>query len=169
MAMTHQHILLEKFTENDFEDYVKLVTNFEVMKMITERSLSREEAQQDFAKILIQNTLHPVLGTYKVISSANTFLGFAKLEIQRSNAIDAELGYMLMPEHWGKGLGTQIAEELIQLARQNVQLQRLYAIIDPKNSASRKILIKQGFYSKDFKDFDGLDGEILELNLKETA
>jgi RimJ/RimL family protein N-acetyltransferase len=42
-------------------------------------------------------------------------------------------------------------------------INKIFAIIDPKNIASRKILTSQGFIHKAFKDYDGLPGEILEL------
>ncbi|MDR3030738.1 MAG: GNAT family N-acetyltransferase [Acinetobacter sp.] len=46
------------------------------------------------------------------------------------------------------------------------QLKGLIAIIDPVNIPSRKILINNGFHSQEFKDFDGLSGEILNLILQ---
>ena len=48
---------------------------------------------------------------------------------------------------------------------QSSNLNQLYAIIDPKNIASKKILEKQGFVHQEFRDFDGLPGEILVLPL----
>jgi len=135
--MMNKKVLFEKFTTNDFNSYFKLVSNYEVMKMITEKGLTHEEALKDFNKIIETNSIHPILGTYKVFNLANDFIGLAKLEIRESKDAEAELGYML-----------------------------LTAIIDPINMASRKILIKNNFISKEFKDFDGLPGEVLELELQ---
>jgi hypothetical protein len=53
------------------------------------------------------------------------------------------------------------AAEIMSLCNEN----NWQAIIDPKNLASRKILINNSFVSKEFKDIDGLASEILELNL----
>ncbi|MGR3979156.1 GNAT family N-acetyltransferase [Acinetobacter sp. 1207_04] len=164
--MMNKKVFFEKFTANDFNLYFKLVSNYEVMKMITEKGLTQEEALKDFNKIIEANSLHPILGTYKVFNLANDFVGLAKLEIKDIKDTEAELGYMLLPNYWGMGLGSIIAEDLVELAKKQKKLIKLTAIIDPINIPSRKILIKNNFNSKEFKDFDGLPGEILELELK---
>lgn len=161
----NKKIFLRKFTSNDFNYYFKLVSNYEVMKMITEKSLTKEEALKDFNKVVEMNSTHPILGTYKAFNSNNDFVGLAKLEIKDTQASEAELGYMLLPSYWGMGLGSIIAEHLITLAREQKRLKKLTAIIDPINVASRKILIKNNFNSIEFKDFDGLPGELLEMDL----
>lgn len=162
--MTNVHF--EKFTEADFQLYFQLVSNFNVMRMITERSLSHQEALTEFEKLLQRNSYDPVLGTYKVFATEGRFLGLAKLEIEQPESTTAELGYMLLPEFWGRGIGSIIANKLIKLAKSDSQLKTLTAIIDPDNLASRKILINNGFHSKNFRNFDGLPGEILELDFR---
>jgi RimJ/RimL family protein N-acetyltransferase len=161
----NKKVFFEKFTTDDFNSYFKLVSNYEVMKMITEKGLTYEEALKDFNKIIETNSIHPILGTYKVFNLANDFIGLAKLEIREIKDTEAELGYMLLPNYWGMGVGSSIAEELIELAKEQKKLKKLTAIIDPINMASRKILIKNNFISKEFKNFDGLPGEFLELEL----
>ena len=92
-------------------------------------------------------------------------MGLAKLELDQPTATTAELGYMLLPEYWGKGIASQVVTFLIEHAKQQAYLKDLMAIIDPENIASRKILINNGFHSQEFKDFDGLAGEILLFSL----
>ena len=134
--LIQQNIKLEKFTELDFAVYFELVKNIKVMQMITERALTLEEAHTEFAKILSKNTYDVALGNY-----------------------------MLLPEYWGKGIASQVVTFLIEHAKQQAYLKDLMAIIDPENIASRKILINNGFHSQEFKDFDGLAGEILLFSL----
>jgi len=157
---------LEKFTENDFPNYFQLVNDEKVMEMITERALGLEEAKKDFEKIIENNQLDKNFGSYKILNiETNEFLGFAKLEIENKESHEAEIGYMILPKYWGKGIAGKIGKHLIQKAKTQTSIERLFAIIDPKNGASRKILTNNGFISKEFKDFDGLPGEILELNI----
>lgn len=58
---------------------------------------------------------------------------------------EAEVEYLLMPEHWGKGYGSEIAQALVNLGTQVDKIHSLIAIIDPENIASQRILEKQGF------------------------
>lgn len=155
---------LEKFSEKDFPAYFELVADSKVMEMITERPLEMQEAKRDFAQILANNKLAEDFGNFKILQQdTDAFIGLAKLEIQQADSTQAELGYMLLPKYWGKGIAGKVSKKLIEIARQHPSIGEVFAIIDPKNLASRKILTNNGFISKEFKDFDGLPGEVLTL------
>lgn len=161
-------IKIEKFHDPDFLFYFQLVNDEKVMEMITERAIELEEAKKDFYKLIDNNKLDINFGNFKIIrEDTNEFIGLAKLEIQEINSEEAELGYMLLPKYWGKGIASLVGEKLIKIGKNQQSLKRIYAIIDPKNIPSRKVLTNNGFISKEFKDFDGLPGEILELQLQE--
>lgn len=158
-------LTLSKFGQDDFGDYLRLVNDATVMAMITERAIPEDEARRDFDKVLAMNAIAPDFGQFRVLDAERgQFIGLGKLEIATCDADQAELGYVLLPDYWGKGIGGRIAKLLIERARRHPQLNGLYAIIDPANLASRKILTNNGFVSREFKDFDGLPGEILDLN-----
>ena len=97
--------------------------------------------------------------------SDSRLLGFAKLEIKDQNQQEAELGYSLLPEFWGRGYGREITEHLMHLALQEPDLDRVYAITDPDNIASRKILLHLGFVSEKKGEMDGLPSEIFGRSL----
>lgn len=157
-------IKLEKFTENDFPYYFQLVNNEKVMEMITERSIPLDEAKNDYQELLDNNSIAPDFGSFKILdATSNEFIGLAKLEIKDKESNEAELGYMILPQYWGRGIGGAVAKQLLEVAKKYGLIDKLAAIIDPKNLASRKILVNNGFVSKEFIDFDGLPGEILEL------
>ncbi|KAB2680888.1 GNAT family N-acetyltransferase [Brucella pseudintermedia] len=156
-------ITLEKFGSHDFADYFRLVSNPEVMAMITERAIPADEARRDYDKMLAENALHPDLGHFRVLDAQDgRFIGLGKLAVETAEANQAELGYILAPEYWGKGIASRIATLLVARAERQPALRSLFAIIDPANIPSRKILTNNGFVSKEFKDFDGLPGEVLE-------
>lgn len=134
------------------------------MAMITERAIEKEEALRDFEKIIQNNELKENFGNFKILdNNKNEFIGLAKLEIKTDKDKEAELGYMILPKYWGKGIAGKVAKHLIELAKAHSGIERIFAIIDPKNIPSRKILLNNGFESKAFKDFDGLPGEILDI------
>lgn len=160
-------IKLEKFNREDFPYYFQLVNNEKVMKMITGTAIALEAARADFEQLVENNQLDPCYGNFKILlDKTNEFVGLGKLEIKDEHSEEAELGYIVLPEHWGKKIGSEVAKHLIGIGRSKGALKRLFAIIDPANLPSRKILINNGFVSKQFKDFDGLPGEILELSLR---
>ena len=156
-----RRIYMEKLMQQYFKSFYALTGNEEVMAMITERALTKEEALKKFNYFLQNNELHRSFGSFKVFDSASSkLLGFAKLEITKEKPEEAELGYMLLPEFWGRGLGDEIAKLLLEVAKSDPNLKRVYAITDPDNIASRKILLKNGFVSEEVGEIDGLPSEV---------
>jgi len=160
-------IYLQKITSQDFDQYYTMVGNEKVMAMITERALNKDEAQEKFSYYLKNNELHESFGTYKVFEvTSKEMLGLAKLEIKEGKRNEAELGYLLQPEFWGKGFGNEIAEVLLEVAKSDPELTRVFANTDPQNIASRKILLKNGFVSEEVGMIDGLPSEIFGRKMK---
>lgn len=161
-----RRICLEKFTTVDFDKYYKLVGDENVMSMITERAIPLDEAMKNYKLLLKNNELHKSFGNFKVIEvSTNKFIGSALLKVKEKSSTEAEIGYMLLPTYWGKGIGGEVARLLIEKAKHETQINKITAIIDPNNIASRRILINNGFTSEKVCEMDGLPGEILSMKL----
>ena len=159
-------IRLKKIVSEDFESFSAMVGNEKVMDMITERALTREEARKKFDDMLQNSELNPLYGSFRVVEKKSAeLIGFAKLEITREKMDEAELGFMLLPVFWGLGLGSEIARILLDVAKSDPRLKRVYANIHPNNEASRKILVNNGFKSEKLVEIDGLPGEILTLSV----
>ena len=57
----------------------------------------------------------------------------------------SEIGYMLLSENHGKGIATEAVERVMKYGFNEMNLHSMEAIIDPRNSASERVLIKNGF------------------------
>lgn len=57
----------------------------------------------------------------------------------------AELGYWLGEGCWGKGIMTKAVKQMVQLAFQNRNIIRLYAVVFSHNLGSCRVLEKNGF------------------------
>lgn len=57
----------------------------------------------------------------------------------------AEIGYLLVREHWGKGLMKEAVAALVEFGFETLALERLEAQLDPRNAASAKVLERAGF------------------------
>ena len=159
-------VYLKKIVAEDFEAFYSMAGNEKVMKMITGKAQTRAEARIKFNSLLANNRWKESLGSFMVFARSDSrLLGFAKLEIKDQNQQEAELGYSLLPEFWGRGYGREIAEHLMHLALQEPDLDRVYAITDPDNIASRKILLHLGFVSEKKGEMDGLPSEIFGRSL----
>ncbi len=56
-----------------------------------------------------------------------------------------EVGYLLHPDFWGQGLGSEALRALIKYGFGDRQLKRITADVDPDNGASLAMLGKLGF------------------------
>lgn len=160
-------IELRKMTASDYERYATLVQDERVMRYITEQALTEAETKQRFERILEQQQQqHDRLGSYLTFAEEE-WIGIGHVTRSQTQPFEAELGYMLLQGHWGKGYGAAIAERLLQLATEE-ELQVVTATIDPAHEASRRILTGLGFESTYIGPIDGLPGETLQKTL-ETA
>ena len=158
---------LKKLSAGDFEAFFSFAGNEQVMKMITGKSQTREEARAKFNALLGNQRWKESLGSFMIFQhESSDLMGFAKLEIKAEKQYEAELGYMLLPQFWGYGYGTEIAECLLKRAESDPDLKRVYALVDPANKASRKILLRLGFNSEKSGQMDGLPTEIFGMSLK---
>lgn len=57
----------------------------------------------------------------------------------------AEIGYMLAPAHWRKGIVSEALVETIRFGFEEMKLHSIFANIDPRNEPSRQILLKHRF------------------------
>lgn len=160
-------IYIEKFlSEVDFHHYFSLVSDEKVMAMVTERGIPLEEARDNYKSLLEKNKAHKDFGSFKVFErDTNNFIGLGKLAINEEDLSEAEIGYLLLPEFWGKGYGSEIATLLLNKVEESKALHRIIAIIDPNNVASKKILLNNSFISEKICEIDGLPGEILSKNI----
>jgi ribosomal-protein-alanine N-acetyltransferase len=58
---------------------------------------------------------------------------------------EVEVGYGLMPEFWGRGLATELAQESVRVGFSELRLPDLVSFTMPTNSASRRVMEKAGF------------------------
>jgi ribosomal-protein-alanine N-acetyltransferase len=63
----------------------------------------------------------------------------------------AEIGYELLPSHWGKGLMPEALVAMIRFGFERMELHRVEANIDPANVASRRVLEKLRFVCEGVK------------------
>lgn len=56
----------------------------------------------------------------------------------------AEIGYMLLPQYWGRGYATQIAHKLLAAGFTDMGLSRMFACCNAHNAASERVMQKCG-------------------------
>lgn len=57
-----------------------------------------------------------------------------------------ELAWMFARDWWGKGLGLEVGEAIVQYALENLTLSRIFATADHRNVASVTIMKRLGMH-----------------------
>lgn len=161
-----ERLLLRRVDANDFGEILLLRGNSETMKYIPRPlAKTKEDALEHIAMIdsKIENN--------EGINWAITLKGNPKLlgiighyRIEPKN-YRAEIGYMLLPEFHGKGIITEAIREVVNYGFNEMQLHSIEAIIDPNNTASEKVLLKNGFV----KEAHILENECFEGKFWDTV
>jgi ribosomal-protein-alanine N-acetyltransferase len=80
----------------------------------------------------------------RIVEVDGVVVGLGELNVRSVANQQAEIGYSLHPDWWGRGVGTQLARQLIRFGFERLDLHRIYATCDPRNLASARVLAKAG-------------------------
>jgi ribosomal-protein-alanine N-acetyltransferase len=89
---------------SDHKKYIETVAEDEVMRYISGKGLTKDQAKAKFNSILKENAQDPRFGGFILSLRADqTFVGMAKFS---KTAVDElEIGYMFLPKYWGARIG----------------------------------------------------------------
>lgn len=152
---------LEKYTSEDVELYERLVFNEKTMSLNYGRVFTKEEADMLFRYIISSNADDGITGYYKVY--ADEYIGLGALTFDEGSG-DLEIEYMLLPEYWGYGHGSELVGILTKMAEKSGLSSSVSAITDPTNERSVKILLKNGY--RLIRSYINEDGEPAEVYSK---
>jgi [ribosomal protein S5]-alanine N-acetyltransferase len=140
-------LLLRQPTPNDAQDLFTLRSNIEVMKYVN-RPLAKT---MDDAKELIAK-INGLIATNEGINWCITLkenpkkvMGNIGIWQLKKEDYRGEIGYMLHPDFWRKGIMQEAIEAVINYGFSQMKLHSLEAKINPLNTASASILEKNNF------------------------
>ena len=158
---------LQKFSEPDGALFKKLAFNEPVMRANMGRTFTEEEAEWFFGMILEINRADSEFGYYKVFletEDADVYIGMGALTPNEEEQ-GLEVEYMLLPDYWHQGYGTELLVLLMEKARQQDPGAELVGIVDPENVYSKRMLSRQGFaFVREFVNSDGGLAQVYKTN-----
>ncbi|MFW6257335.1 MAG: GNAT family N-acetyltransferase [Prolixibacteraceae bacterium] len=136
---------LRQFTDDDLENVFSGLSNPEVTKYYGVRfdSLKATEEQMDWFK----NLENENKGIWWAIGSKDDKIfygacGFNDLDKQNRKA---EVGFWLLPDHWGKGIMTEVMPLICEFGIKNLSLHRIEGFVDSENEKCKKALARLEF------------------------
>jgi len=135
-----KRFILRPYKKTDKADLVKNINDKDIARYM---SVVPNPYRGKDADVFLKKALHP---TKEKINLAVEIEG----EVAggcgiHSHGHQAEMGYWLAKKHWGKGLATEVARELVKFGFRKLKLKRLTAKVFIPNKASARVLEKNGF------------------------
>ncbi|SFJ26324.1 Protein N-acetyltransferase, RimJ/RimL family [Halobacillus dabanensis] len=106
-----------------------------------------EEDTQDYVQHLVHEVrqAEPRKYVWAILrESDEELIGVAELKILDEYHQTGEVAYILHPDEWGQGIGTEVAKRLIQEGFETFDLHRIQATCHPENKGSIRVLEKCG-------------------------
>jgi RimJ/RimL family protein N-acetyltransferase len=140
-------LILRRLTEDDVDHLVQLDSDPDVMRFLTGGWPTPREVieKETLPRILACSTAG--LGYWAAIEKATgEFVGWFELRPldQEDDPVEAELGYRLRRQAWGRGLATEGARALVHRGFTTFGLRRVVAQTMAVNIASRRVMEKVG-------------------------
>ena len=150
-------LFISKITLNDAKFFMDLVNSPNWLKYIGDRKVKTIKDAKSYLKngTLKSYTDHG-FGFYKLQhkETGKKPIGICGL-VKREQLEDVDIGFALLPEYEGKGFGYEASVEILKLAKEKFNIDRIIAITLPTNTSSIKLLEKLGLsFEKNINPFE---------------
>ena len=167
-TITTARLILRELEELDQEGLFDLDSRPEVHQYIGTQPLTDVNQALEVIRMLQKQYKENGIGRWAVIDKQRQeFLGWSGLKLWKEplNGLENiyELGYRFIPQYWGKGYATESAQAWVNYAFEVLKVPTLYAMTDPRNTASKRVLQKVGFIEGIPCDFEGEEASWFEL------
>jgi ribosomal-protein-alanine N-acetyltransferase len=142
-----KRLVLRQINTNDADAILSLRSNDEVMKYIPRPYLKNKDDALALIAMFddkIENGIGINWGIY-FLDEPEKLLGIIGHYRIKPEHHRAEVGYMIFPEHNGKGIITEALQKVVEYGFKEMKLHSIEAILDPENKGSEKVLQKNGF------------------------
>jgi RimJ/RimL family protein N-acetyltransferase len=150
-----ERLRLREFTHRDLDDLAAMVSDEEQMRFY--RAVrTREDAAAWISRNLALYERHGY-GMWLIEPTAATeFAGYCGIRpLELEGVSETEIGWHVSKSFWNRGIATEAARAVRDLARMSFGLERLTALVHPDNLASRRVAEKLGMQEVKTTVFEG--------------
>lgn len=140
-----RRLTIRPWRRHDRPALERMATDADMMRFITGSAWPAEQIDEFLARQARHVRNHGVCFGAVELTESMRVIGIAGMQPLEGDdfAGEFELGWWIWKDFWGQGLALEAITPFIPHAR-NMGLKRLYAVIDPPNSASIRVAEKLG-------------------------
>lgn len=155
-AVTTERLLIRHWRDEDRPFFHRINSDPQVMAFFPRRR-SRAQADRFFdvlAQTLAENGVGWAAVTLRETGEPIGFAGLAKVHFEAPFTPAVEIGWRLVPEHWGTGYATEAAEALLAHGFQDLDLAKIVSFAVRANRRSTAVMQRVGMTAEPVLDFD---------------
>jgi RimJ/RimL family protein N-acetyltransferase len=137
-----ERLIFRRFTLDDLPKLIEQRTDPEVSKYLGGTKLQNPRLSRSGSNSTYRATTHTVFGMCAMLwKPTGEMIGSAGLQ-PLDGTDDIEVGYSMIKEYWGQGIGTEAARAWLMHGFTNHGLDRIVAVAQTENWPSRRIMEK---------------------------
>ena len=139
-------ITLREFEDSDVDAATAWISDPAVTRFMTWDPGDRSRAVAWLRRVAADASALPRTSWELAVVELETSLvvGAGRLTVRDAQHRCGDIGYVLRRDRWGRGLGSEVARELVERGFERVGLHRIEATCDVENVASARVLEKAG-------------------------
>jgi RimJ/RimL family protein N-acetyltransferase len=156
MELSTPRLLLRRWRPEDRESFARLNADPKVMEFYPAR-LSREESDALIDRIERHFEVHGFglwAAERRDVPDSIGYIGLLVADFPAPFTPCVEIGWRLAAEHWGQGLATEGAREVLRYGFATLALEEIVSFTTVANARSRRVMEKIGLRHDPADDFD---------------
>jgi [ribosomal protein S5]-alanine N-acetyltransferase len=145
-------LTLAEFNLDDLDRLAEIVSDPEAVRYIGDGEPASRAHARHWLERTLSNYSRSGFGYWRVsLRGRDELIGWCgPCSISVEDTTEIQLGYLLTPEYWGQGIATEAAIGAREHAFVHLGVERLIALIDRRNSGSKRVAAKIGMtYERD--------------------
>ncbi|MCE7009684.1 GNAT family N-acetyltransferase [Kibdelosporangium philippinense] len=148
----------------DLDELYDIRSRPEVTRYLYTGVLGREEVQAMLDERIAKKSQLPAPGESLILAivrkDTGAMIGDVVLNSLPGEHKQAEIGYVLHPDHYGHGFATEASRPLLRIAFEDLKAHRVIGRLDGRNTASARVLAKLGMRQEaHFRENEFIKGE----------
>ncbi|HEX9122657.1 MAG TPA: GNAT family N-acetyltransferase [Actinomycetota bacterium] len=142
-----ERLLLRPFVADDFDALLAMQSRPDVVRYLYWHPRDEAEVRTALGKKLASVGIHSegdVIALAAVLKETNEVVGDLILQLISAEHQTGEIGFIVHPDHQGRGYATEAARVFLRIAFEDLRLHRVIGRVEARNAASGRVLEKLG-------------------------
>jgi len=162
-----ERLIIRKFTSGDLPKLIETRSDDEVIRYLGGRTLQNPEAIEKRLRFYMECCAKYGFGMCALVwKETGEMFGWSGLQ-PLDGTTEIEVGYGMIKEFWGKGIGCECAKAWLDFGFNEKKLNRIVAVASPENTGSWRIMEKCGMRYKKTETHYGMECVVYAISKDE--